>query len=69
MNDYGEEPKGGAIKEFIEKIMLSGKADESVMETVNVLVGAKNEQPRLVILEVHEALWISKLEGILMISW
>ncbi len=56
MNDYGAEPKGGAIKEFIEKIMLVGNEAESVIETVNVLVGAKSEQPRLVILEVHEAL-------------
>jgi hypothetical protein len=56
MNDYGAEPKGGAIKEFIEKIILVGNEAESVIETVNVLVGAKSEQPRLVILEVHEAL-------------
>ena len=49
--------------------MLTGNEAELVIEAVKVFVGAKNEQPRLVILELHKALVISKPDGIFMISW
>ena len=46
--------------------MLTGNEAELVIEAVKVFVGAKNEQPRLVILELHKALVISKTDGIVM---
>lgn len=63
-----EVPYGGAINELMLKTILSGKDEESVIETAKVLVGLKNEHPKLVILDRHDDELISKPEGILIIS-
>ena len=68
VNVWADEPKAGAVSELIEKTMLRGSEAESDIETVSVLVGAKREHCKLVVLEVQVAALASIITGMSMTS-
>lgn len=69
MNVCGEDPNVGAVSELIEKTISSGSDAEFDIDTVSVLVGAKREHCKLVVLDEHVAAVASIAAGISILSW
>lgn len=63
MKVCADEPKAGAVRELIEKTILRGSEAEFDIDTVNVLVGAKREHCKFVVLEEQEATLASIAAG------